>query len=102
MWQGTLHPHVLLVPPSELWQCPSTGSHYPGEAQCHEAVATTARWCVCKHCCCPCHVLAVCVLLAPAEAAAKDGLGKGFKPEVAPLNSILGKLAARQAALEAK
>ncbi|KAF6263191.1 hypothetical protein COO60DRAFT_1671934 [Scenedesmus sp. NREL 46B-D3] len=36
------------------------------------------------------------------EAAAKDGLGKGFKPEVAPLNSILGKLAARQAALEAK
>jgi hypothetical protein len=42
------------------------------------------------------------LLLAHAEAAAKDGLGKGFKPEVAPLNSILGKLAARQAALEAK
>jgi hypothetical protein len=38
----------------------------------------------------------------PAEAATKDGLGKGFKPEVAPLNSLLGKLAARQAALEAK
>eukprot|EP00775_Hariotina_reticulata_P002800 gene2800-3093_t len=30
------------------------------------------------------------------------GLGEGFQPQVAPLNSILGRLAARQAELEAK
>jgi hypothetical protein len=30
------------------------------------------------------------------------GLGEGFQPQVAPLNSILEKLAARHAALEAK
>lgn len=37
-----------------------------------------------------------------AESAVRDGLGKGFKAEVVPLNSLLGKLAARQAALEAR
>lgn len=37
-----------------------------------------------------------------AETAARDALGKGFKPEVAPVNNLLARLAARQAALEAR
>jgi hypothetical protein len=37
-----------------------------------------------------------------AATAQQDCLGKGFKPQVAPLNSLLGRLNARQAALEAR
>jgi hypothetical protein len=37
-----------------------------------------------------------------AESATRTGFGKGFKPQVAPLSSLLSKLQARQAALEAR
>ena len=42
----------------------------------------------------------VCTCLQTLRPAA--GLAKGSKPQVAPLSSLLGKLQARQAALEAK
>jgi hypothetical protein len=44
----------------------------------------------------------LCVGCLFAESATRTGFGKGFKPQVAPLSSLLGKLQARQAALGAK
>lgn len=54
--------------------------------------------CVCVPVSAPCHVC----MYVPADSASRSGFGKGFKPQVAPLSSLLGKLQARQAALEAR
>lgn len=96
LWEGRGHASSSII------QCAAVASmrYCPGKSiqLVHVLFTTDASWRVlgasAQHCC----VLDVLC----AESASRSGFGKGFKPQVAPLSSLLGKLQARQAALGAK